>query len=355
MSSVQSPYPRSEYLRGIRYVSQAQVYPGSNGDVWSCAWADDDHVYSVADDCTGIDQSNNSNLAIFRVEGTPPKHSIALVNPMSEYGTCGQYEGHASWKGNGLTCVDGVLYLGVSQHSNAHQFPDGVQRAYDGSIVLSRDHGKTWSAKPAVGEPMWAGVEFSTPLFVQFGKDYGGAMDEYVYAVSNSGTWNNGNYLLLGRCRRDRIGNLSGGDWEFFSTNYDPTKEVGWRPSPREATPIFRHRGYTSMAGIQYLPYWDRFLLGMWAYADLDGHAPFDRTILWLYEAPKPWGPWKVFHVEEDWAGMAPYNPSFPAKWFEGWHPGGGNFLTMVYSGNFTGRDGVGGYSFITRRLELRR
>lgn len=169
----------------------------------------------MADDGTGIDHSNNSNLAIFRIEGDPAEKKIALVNGMESYGRAGAFEEVYTWKGNGILSVDGVLYLGVSQHSQAGQYADHVQRTYDGSIVMSKDHGKSWSARPAVNKAMWRGNHFSTPYFVQFGQDYQDAMDDYVYAVS-ANAWNNGNYMLLQRCRRDRIAHLDTGDWEWY-------------------------------------------------------------------------------------------------------------------------------------------
>src|SRR6266478_1344774 len=68
---IQSPYPKSDVIKGIRWLTENQPYMPSNGDVWSCAWADDDNLYSAADDCGGINNSNTSNLAVFRIPGTP--------------------------------------------------------------------------------------------------------------------------------------------------------------------------------------------------------------------------------------------------------------------------------------------
>jgi hypothetical protein len=189
MTLPSNPYPRSKVIRGIRWLTEPIRYPGSHGDTWSCTWADDGHMYVTADDCKGIDQSNRSNLALFKVEGMPPTHKIALINPMDAYGSMGFHDHADSWKANGLICVDGVLYMGVSQHSGAKEYGDLVQRTYDASIIKSTDHGKTWSCKQR--DPMFPSPRFSTPFFVQFGKDYQGAMDDFVYAVAGS-SWNNG-------------------------------------------------------------------------------------------------------------------------------------------------------------------
>jgi hypothetical protein len=62
---------------------------------------------------------------------------------------------------------------------------------------------------------MFPGRVFSNPFFVQCGKDGKGTKDgadQYVYAVSNDGTWNNGNWMTLGRVARRLIERLDSND-----------------------------------------------------------------------------------------------------------------------------------------------
>jgi hypothetical protein len=118
------------------------------------------------------------------------------------------------------------------------------------------------------------------------------------------------------------------------------------------------------MTGIQYVPTVKRFVLAQWSYVSMrgggdrtgaaDSSPPWpdepryrlaDRTMLCLYEAPKPWGPWRLFHAETPW-GPAFYNPNFPAKWFTD----GGRKIWLVEGGNYRGG---GGYNFNVRQLEL--
>jgi len=363
-----TPYPPSQTLAGLKWLGEPILNRSYYGDVWSAAWADNGNLYAVADDTwggarlfpqpaenTGDDtwgaEFSGSNLAIYQIDGTPSNTTIQLVNKMQPYGSATWREVRATWKANGLTCVDGVLYLSVSQH--AYCVPgDNLQRTYDATIIKSTDYGKTWSAKPEVGRPMFPGHWFSTPIFVQFGQDYTGAMDEYVYAASNNGSWNNGNYLVLGRVHRGKIGNLAATDWEFF-TGLDTTQQPIWSPDFLAALAIFKHRNRTSMTGIQYVPALERFIMPQWNYTDLDDPTrPFSHTDLHFYEAPKPWGPWAHVHTELDW-NHASYNPGLPAKWFEE----SGKRLWLTSSGDFCRRHNDGSrfdYYYLTAQpLEL--
>ncbi len=114
------------------------------------------------------------------------------------------------------------------------------------------------------------------------------------------------------------------------------------------------------MTGMHYVPAIDRYLLPEWAYVDLDGKDPWRQTFFHLYEAPKPWGPWSLAHVEEDF-GHSWYNPSLPSKWFEEggrrmWMVCGGDFARLRSDGPFVPwgtHDPNWDYAFVTRKLEL--
>ena len=156
--------------------------------------------------------------------------------------------------------------MSVSQHSGATEYGDLVQRTYDASIIKSADPGKTWSCKDRA--PMFPSPRFSTPFFVQFGKNYEGAMDDYVYAIGGT-SWKNGNYLTLGRVPRKLIANLRAGEWEMFD-GFDAQGNPKWWlyqlfVQMRNEQPVFKFRGCTSMTGMHYVPTINRFLLRDWA------------------------------------------------------------------------------------------
>ena len=58
-------------------------------------------------------------------------------------------------------------------------------------------------------------------------------------------------------------------------------------------------------------------------------HGRADQTMLCLYEAPKPWGPWTTAYYTDDWGQDRTHGYRLPSKWI------GPDGLTMwlVYSG----------------------
>jgi hypothetical protein len=318
--------------------------PNCSGDVWTTTWADDDNLYSATDDTTGFNNACDSNLAVQRITaGPPPNVQGETVNAMREFGKGGELkEDKASWKASGLICVDGVLYLAVSRHyydgvgdtssDSAHHF--WIQETWDASIVKSTDHGKTWSAAPKLGHAMFSGRVFSNPFFIQYGKDGKGIKDgaaEYVYAVSNDGTWNNGNWMTLGRVSRGLIERLDADDWEFVH-DFDDKGEPIWRPRHDNALYIFRSPGRASMTGIHHVAPLDLYIMPQWHYPQLDDPKRRWKVTRWeFYQAPAPWGPWTLFHTQ-DFEPQGFYNPSIPSKFIS---DDGRKFWIFV-AGDFT-------------------
>jgi hypothetical protein len=316
------------------------------GDLWSTTWADDDNLYAASDDTSGFKNVCSSNLAINRISGSgPPDLQGFTINCMAAYGRASETrkEDGGMWKACGLTCVDGILYLSVSRQLTCATEPRGVwqgrfspfwiQETWDSSIVKSTDHGRTWSPAPKLGQAMFPGRSFGTPFFVQYGKDGNGQRDEadaYVYALSNDGTWNNGNWMILGRVARNRIAQLNSADWEFVH-GYDDKGKPLWRPRYDDALYVFRAPNRTSMTGVHYLPGLDIYVMPQWHYPYLDDERRrWTVTRLEFYQAPAPWGPWALFHTQE-FEPESWYNPCIPSKFISS----DGRRFWIFVAGNF--------------------
>src|ERR1035437_1823045 len=160
-AAAQAAAPAKKRIINVEYGKPIRL-PGSHGDTWTTTWADDDELYSAADDTFGFNNSTDSDLAVHRLSGTPPDLRGVTVNTMAEFGKeCEKKGDGAVWKASGFTCVDGVLYLSVSRHyantgvGDKGGSPDHywVQETWDASIVKSTDHGKTWSPRRRLDTP----------------------------------------------------------------------------------------------------------------------------------------------------------------------------------------------------------
>jgi hypothetical protein len=355
--SVTNQAKKSKRIR-ILSLGEAVRVRNCSGDVWSATWADDDNLYAVSDDTSGFSHTCNSNLALNQISGEmPPDIHGRTVNCMKEFGAASETrsEDGAMWKACGLICVDGVLYMSVSRHLTCATQPNGawqgrsspfwIQETWDASIIKSADHGKTWSAAPQLNHAMFPGRTFSTPFFVQHGKDGADApkrCGDYVYAVSNDGAWNNGNWMVLGRVRRDRIGYLDAGDWEFVH-GFDNRGNPLWRSRYDNALYIFWAPGRTSMTGIHYIAPWDIYVLPQWYYPYLrDKNRRWKVTQWEFYQAPAPWGPWTLFFSQE-FQTQSWYNPCIPSKFISD----DGRRFWIFTAGDFTGNGQYYGLNMI--------
>jgi hypothetical protein len=324
--------PRKRILRAE--IGPATRLRGSHGDLWSAAWADDGELYVASDDSFGFDRAADSNLAVNRVSGErPPDLRGVTVNPMWEYGRQTAYgPDDGMWKATGIASVDGSLYLGVSRHSHPLGNRFFVQETWDASIIRSDDHAVTWTEMPSLERPMFPGHAFSTPFFVQYGRDGAAEVDgadRYVYAISSDGAWNHGNTMTLGRVARDRLPDLDPASWEFYHGLLDG--QPIFRPRHDTARYVFRAPGRTSMTGLHHVAGLGLYVLPQWSFLDEeDPDRRWHVSRLEFYQAPRPWGPFSLFHrqdFEESW-----YNPSIPAKFISAdgtsmWLFLGGDFM----------------------------
>ncbi|MHB0858927.1 MAG: hypothetical protein ACYC5M_15345 [Anaerolineae bacterium] len=323
-------------MRIVRaHLGAAIRYSGSHGDLWTTTWADDGHLYAASDDTTGFGRACSSNLAVHRIVGDiPPDLHGETINGMFEYGGWGEaLEDGAMWKACGLESIDGVLYMTVSRHGTPMS-SFSIQEAWDATIVKSADHGVTWSAAPALGSSMFPGPSFSTPFFVTYGQDGRASVDgadRYVYAIACSGHWNNGSSMTLGRVPRERLPRLDARDWEF-AHGLDGKGLLRWWPRHDTAQHVFRAPGRTSMTGLHHIAPLGLYILPQWHYTHLEDEGRrWGATCVELYQAPAPWGPYSLFHVQH-FEPQGWYNPYIPNKFISA----DGRHLWLLVAGDWT-------------------
>jgi hypothetical protein len=305
-----------------------QTYPSSGGgDTWFNTWADDGNIYATSDNTGGFSGICNHNFAVNELTGDDPSElASAYTNCMTSYGTSGNqgsYNDGRTWKTDGVISVDGTLYVVADRQVDGHGgYPAGYQPSSDASIIKSTDHGRTWSnsfgttdspggaapppnpSGPGAGA-MFPGTSFATPVFVNYGQDDNPAStadggDTYVYAISNDGFAYDGNYDILGRVLRSRIGALSPADWQFYTgpPGGDGSNPAGWSGDVSKATHILTAPHQLDQGGVQYIQGLHRYILttgyypfnAQWPQAGVAAHSTWT-----IYQAPHPWGPWTLF------------------------------------------------------------
>jgi hypothetical protein len=360
-------------IRAVRVGSPIAI-PDNLGDTWIAAWADDDNLYTPSNDSVGFHLAAHisdviptltpeernillalllandrdglrktfsnkqifsilDNIAFNRLEGRDPANLQGVtVNHMADFSQQDHIkDGGArywgligadgrTWKSSGCASIDGILYWVVARHNYGEisDDPQGRQTAANATILKSTDFGKTWSPgnQVALERPMFPGTGFATPYFIDYGKARRvvDGSDRYVYAISNNGFWDNGDRLILGRVRRDRIGHLNAADWEFFAKGRG-SMDPHWTPHVREAAPILEKPSQLGMTGASFLADQNRYVMIGW-YLPIGGMAKKDAltACVWdFYEAPRPWGPWKQVY-SYTWKPSGYYCPAICPK-----------------------------------------
>jgi hypothetical protein len=194
------PYPPSPVIAAIEWAPATRIVRAArDGDNWPVTWADDDALYATWGDGTGFEPKVERKLSLgfARVTGGPD--SLAGVNVRSPAEQLGQ--GRAGKKGWGALCVDSVIYLWLGHADN---------RGAMTQLAWSRDHARSWTFAD------WKFEEFGLVGFVNFGRNYAGARDNYVYAYSHDGPRADtpADRFILMRAHKDKLASRE--SWEFF-------------------------------------------------------------------------------------------------------------------------------------------
>jgi CubicO group peptidase (beta-lactamase class C family) len=305
-AAVVDPYPRSPVIRGITWAPAATIVrQARDSDNWPLTWADDDHLYTAYGDGTGFPPKapEKLSLGLARVEGGP--EDFIGVNLRSPTGEQPRGDGPHGKKASGLLMVDGVLFMWVRNAANAQ-------------LAWSRDHARTWT---------WADwtltTSFGCPSFLNFGKNYAGARDDYVYVYSHDSdtAYKPADRLVLARVLKDRIAVRSA--YEFYRGR-DSEGNPAWTSDVNARGAVFINPGRCYRTQVSYDAALKRYLLCQTG-SDAGVRAGFG-----IYDAPEPWGPWTTVMRTDAWDVTAGESCSFPTKWMSA----DGKTLHLVFSGD---------------------
>ena len=298
----------------------------SMGDTWDPFWADDGNLYAFNCDGRGFG-SKAMNLAFNRLSGDSPSSLIGTqVNEMDEYGVSNKKgPDNATWKACGQECIDNVFYAFVSRnvYGSDSKDPELRQLAINSSLINSTDRGLTWkrSAQENYDRPMWPGSRFGAPFFIHYGRNGGqisvDGADEYVYAASTNGFWNDGDSLILGRVKRANLPQLSSPDWEYC-TGRNGEMGANWSRQIEAAVPILDRPVKCGQTPICHVPDLGIYLLISWYNtATMTKWYEPNEIRYDFYQAFHPWGPWEpITSISDRFMGSNwhMYGPSLCAR-----------------------------------------
>jgi len=312
-----APYPLSPVVKGIEWAPADTIIRRASGsDNWPITWADDDNQYTAYGDGWGFEPKTKKKLSlgIAKIVGLPP--DFRGINIRTDSGErIGQ--GAKGAKASGMLCVDGVLYMLVRNTGNSQ-------------IAWSADHGKNWK---------WCDWKFTTsfgaPTFLNFGRNYAGARDNFVYIYSHDSdsAYEPADRMVMARVPKDRI--IKRNAYEFFKGLNDSGKPI-WTKDIHETRAVFINPGRCYRAGITYNPGLKRYLWCQTIYGKDDMRF---KGGLGIFDAPEPWGPWTTVYFTEEWDVGPGETSSLPTKWMSN----DGKTCYLLFSGDdyFSVRRGV--------------
>lgn len=309
-------YPQSPVIAGIDWApADTIIRRAKDGDNWPVTWADDDAIYTTFGDGTGFPPKTERKLScgFARVIGRPDDFQGVNVRSAAEQFGDGR-KGKKAW---GIISVGGVLYLWFG---HADGKGGGAQLAW------SADHAKTWTFAD------WQFSEFGLLGFVNFGKNYAGARDEFVYAYSHDGPLADtpADRFILLRAPKDRP--TSRDAWEIL-VKLGADGEPVWDRDIARRGAVFTNpdaclrSAMTYQAGLRRYLWWQHLPRPQGA-ADR-GDTRFEGGFA-VYDAPEPWGPWTTAFFTPKWDVGPGEHGDFPAKWASA----DGRTLHLVFSGD---------------------
>lgn len=295
----------------------ASIRTASDGDLWPTTWADDGHLYTANGDGTGFlavpapastEGSTSAanpwaDIVVNRIEGVPETGITgARLAAGAAVGPVWTDPAHYNRKPTGIVAVDGngdgvdELYLAVQ---DLRYGDDGFDDVPAASISRSDDHGATWHP---TATPMFTNYIFTTVFFLDYGQSNRHSIDPgYVYAYGLDNNWRDSFSdtvpdpvdLYLARVP---VGAIQDRDaWQFFTgladsqPQWSATDRTPVLTDTRRVYPVLNVEGVSNMSvmsqgGVVYNKPLDRYIYTSWTEYTYE-----------FYEAPQPWGPWKLF------------------------------------------------------------
>ena len=289
------PYPPSDIV--LNLVVHPERTSVGNGDNWPITWADDGNQYTVYCDGEGFGGgSGKGSMSLAKIVGAPPDFNGENLTSPTGHKTGGGPKGR---KASGLLMADGVFYMWVR---NLHQ--DGT----GSSLAWSEDQASTWTwadwSLPEVGYPTWLNA----------GKNYTAAQDEYAYVYSpdTASAYKTSDHMILARVPTSEIRNETA--YRFFAGLDDDGNPL-WEAEYQQRKPVFTDPGHCYRPEVVFNPGIGKYLL-LTATSGSPRWCGTDEKYFGIFESSTPWGPWHTVRQINGWGSDENrFQPRIPPKW----------------------------------------
>jgi CubicO group peptidase (beta-lactamase class C family) len=300
MDTFRAPYPQSQVIRGVRFAPEETIVRKAiDSDNWPVTWADDGDLYTSYGDGRGFEPGVERKLSMgfARIAGDPPNFRPENVRSPTGERTG---DGAKGAKSSGMLMVDGILYMWVRNTGNSQ-------------LAWSTDRGRSWE---------WGfrfDTSFGSPVFLNFGRNYAGARDDYVYVYSQDGpsAYASDDRLVLARAPRNKLRERTA--WEFLA-RLDASRKPVWTADITARGGVFEFPGHCQRVDAVYNAGLKRYLLAV-GYNHAGGWG--------IYDAPEPWGPWSTAFHTEYWGLGGTHGYRLPSKWIGA----DGRTMHLIFSG----------------------
>jgi uncharacterized protein DUF4185 len=312
-----TPYPASSVIQQISWDFRNLIHLATGSDIWPNTWASDGNVYTGWGDgggFSGSDTNGRVSLGFARITGTPP--SITGTNVWGAAPSYAQNPAQFCGKPAGMLSVGGVLYAWILSYyqitSQCGPNPDPIETR----LAWSNDLGANWRLSS------WKFTETTGTMvlmsFINFGQNYAGARDAYVYLYGHiSGDTT---HAYLARALSSNLLNdptVAGQtSYEFF-TGLDAQGNPSWSIDESKAQPVFTDPNGVSTGFLVV------YNLPLKRYIATTSHGGQVEQ-LGVFDAPEPWGPWTTVAYYDNWGGF-----------------GAGEELGYNFSNKWTSSDGL--------------
>ena len=341
-----SPYPQSSLVDSVTWDEASIVTAAKGSDLWPVTWAADDQVYTAWGDGGGFGGDNRRgrvSMGFARLAGSPPALQAINVNGGVNSEAEANWDCRDCGKTAGIISIDGRLYAWVNEQEG-----DIVA---DLRLWWSDDRGAHWQrASWHFPDPL--DPTFFPATFLNYGRDYAGATDDYVYIYGARWIWTQGGEsdIYLMRAPKQRLTERSG--YEFFA-GLAQDGQAEWSDDIRARAPVFSDPNGVNNTGLTNVIYnapLKRYIL-------TSSHRPPQESVrtalgrLGIFDSPTPWGPWTTIAYHERWLGIDDQVDALNYDISTKWLSEDGRTFWMTFSG--TGE--YDRFNLIKGRLRLTR